>query len=276
MKPVILTDVDGILISWQSGLPYFAQKYNLPVDHILQMIISEEFIAPKDLFDCDEEFAMQLMEKYNTSDFIRYLSAYSDALCVVNQLKETYDFVAVTALGTSVESKLNRQFNLNALFPGAFKDVFVCGHSAPKTELFQRAKEKYGDRIVCYLDDLGHHIDAAENVFGDSIKLFFMPRGNKGAHPRVHHTHVKDWTFVESFIKPKETKPSNVNWPGITPYNPRTFKRVEEEQVPVNWEELIKRLAPKPYQIIDNHRWTPPIRIGDFPNQNGGIVNRGE
>lgn len=41
MKPVILTDIDGVCLSWQSGLPYFAQKYNLPLEHILKMIQDE-------------------------------------------------------------------------------------------------------------------------------------------------------------------------------------------------------------------------------------------
>lgn len=41
MKPTILTDIDGVCLSWQSGLPYFAQKYNLPLEHILKMIQDE-------------------------------------------------------------------------------------------------------------------------------------------------------------------------------------------------------------------------------------------
>ena len=31
---------------------------------------------------------VKLIEKYNRSDFIRYLSPYKDALCVINKLKE--------------------------------------------------------------------------------------------------------------------------------------------------------------------------------------------
>ncbi|UJD20413.1 hypothetical protein T47t1_200 [Escherichia phage T4] len=81
MKPTILTDIDGVCLSWQSGLPYFAQKYNLPLEHILKMIQDEKFISPGKLFNCDEELGVKLIEKYNRSDFIRYLSPYKDALC---------------------------------------------------------------------------------------------------------------------------------------------------------------------------------------------------
>lgn len=53
-RPVIATDVDGVLLSWQSGLPYFAQKYNLPLEHILEMIQDDKFIKPGTLFGCDD------------------------------------------------------------------------------------------------------------------------------------------------------------------------------------------------------------------------------
>lgn len=206
-KPIITTDVDGVLVKWQSGLPYFAQKYNLPVEHILQMIIDDQFVAPKDLFGVDEDFAQQLMQKYNCSDFIRYLAAYDDALKVVNALKEKYDFVAVTALGTSVDAKLNRQFNLNALFPGAFLETFVCDHSEPKTKLFEKIKEKYGDRVIAYIDDLSHHVDKAFEVFGDEIECMYMPRGNRSEASKFGEK-VENWHHVERLLNRRRHKDS--------------------------------------------------------------------
>ncbi|WJJ59183.1 hypothetical protein VPA32_orf218 [Klebsiella phage vB_KpnM_VPA32] len=206
-KPIITTDVDGVLVKWQSGLPYFAQKYNLPVHHILEMIIDDQFVAPKDLFGVDEEFAQQLMVKYNCSDFIRYLAAYDDALKVVNALKDKYDFVAVTALGTSVDAKLNRQFNLNALFPGAFLETFICDHSEPKTKLFEKIKEKYGDRVVAYIDDLPHHVDSAYEVFGGEVNCMFMPRGQRDTSSKYGEK-VHNWEHVQRLMNQREFQES--------------------------------------------------------------------
>ncbi|QQG32117.1 hypothetical protein CkP1_0217 [Citrobacter phage CkP1] len=205
-KPVIATDVDGILIKWQSGLPYFAQKYNLPLDEILKTIANDSFVAPAKLFNCSEEFASKLLLKYNNSDFIRYLSAYDDALKVVNELKKTYDFVAVTALGNSVDAHLNRQFNLNALFPDAFKDIFVCDYNESKDHLLTRVLEKYGDRCVCYVDDLGKHIDSATEVFIGSVKdfkTFYLPRGERDHLPKYSgsaHMTVKNWYEIKDIL----------------------------------------------------------------------------
>lgn len=204
-KPVIATDVDGILIKWQSGLPYFAQKYDLPLDEILKTIANDSFVSPAKLFNCSEEFASKLLLKYNNSDFIRYLSAYDDALKVINELKKHYDFVAVTALGNSVDAHLNRQFNLSALFPGAFKDIYVCDYNESKDHLLTRVLEKYGDRVVCYVDDLGKHIDSAIEVMCHlkNFKTFYLPRGERDHLPShsgtAHHT-VKNWYEIKDIL----------------------------------------------------------------------------
>jgi hypothetical protein len=193
MKPVILTDIDGVCISWQSGLPYFAQKYNLPLQHILNMIQDERFISPGELFNCDEELGKRLIEKYNVSDFIRYLSPYMDALKYINILKEEYDFVAVTALGDSIDALLNRQFNLNALFPGAFQEILMCGHTESKEQLFTRAKNTYGERIKFYVDDLAHHCDTAAKVL--DVPVFWLARGERDVLPELA-IKVSDWDQI--------------------------------------------------------------------------------
>lgn len=204
-KKIIATDVDGVLLSWQSGLPYFAQKYNLPLDHILEMIVDDRFITPKDLFGTEDEvFAKQLLDKYNSSDFIRYLAPYADALKSINRMKDRYDFVAITALGDSVDARLNRQFNLNALFPGAFKEIYMCSHNASKKELFERVKEKYGDDLVCYVDDLPNHMNTAAEVFPDSVDMFWMLRGERDGVCGART--VTSWYEIESAMYNKEKK----------------------------------------------------------------------
>lgn len=218
MKPVILTDIDGVCLSWQSGLPYFAQKYNLPLEHILKMIQDEKFVTPGKLFNCDEELGAQLIEKYNCSDFIRYLSPYADALRVINNLKEQYDFVAVTALGDSIDARLNRQFNLNALFPGAFKEVMMCGHTASKEELFQKAKTKYN--VVCYIDDLAHHCDHASEIL--EVPVYWMARGERDAIPKTA-SKVFNWDDVAGQLKLKHK-----DEPVKPEYTPDELRKLDE------------------------------------------------
>lgn len=205
-RKVIATDVDGVLLSWQSGLPYFAQKYNLPLEHILDMIQDDKFVEPGKLFGCDDSLGKQLIEKYNCSDFIRYLAPYIDALRQVNKLKKTHDFVAVTALGNSIDARLNRQFNLNALFPGAFQDVYMCGHDESKEIILTKVRLKYGSRVKFYVDDLAHHCDSASDIL--NCPVYWMPRGERDV-VSVKGTKVKDWDHI-SELESKKGRDSRI------------------------------------------------------------------
>lgn len=189
-RQTIATDVDGVLLSWQSGLPYFAQKYNLPLDHILEMIQNELFLKPGELFGCDDELGSRLIEKYNCSDFIRYLAPYMDALRAVNTLKSRFDFIAVTALGDSIDARLNRQFNLNALFPDAFKEIFMCGHNHDKKSILRQAKEKYDIRF--FVDDLPSHCEDAINIL--NCPVYWMLRSPREGFSRA--IKVKSWDDI--------------------------------------------------------------------------------
>lgn len=178
MKPVILTDIDGVLIQWQSGLPYFAAKHNLNVARTLELLYEDKFVSPADLFGCNDELAAKLLMKYNNSDFIKYLSPYQDAVQVINRLKDRFDFVAITALGDTDDALMNRMFNLNALFPGAFRDVMLVNYGESKTPHYMSAKIKYKDNLVCFVDDLAHNLEDCHAVIS-RLPLVHMLRGER-------------------------------------------------------------------------------------------------
>lgn len=195
MKPVILTDIDGIAVKWASGLPFFLSKHNMPTDVALDMVTDETFRDMTEIFGCDMQLAKILMEEYNNSSFIRYLNAYDDALVVINRLKAKYDFVAVTALGTTPTASLNRIANLNTLFPSAFKEVCVVGHGETKVHRYLEAKAKYGSRLVCFVDDLAVNLNECHNVISH-LPLYHMLRGERD-ETKAPHTIVKTWYDIE-------------------------------------------------------------------------------
>ncbi|WJJ54847.1 DNA ligase [Acinetobacter phage AB1I1M-1] len=175
IRPIVLIDIDGVCVKWQSGLPYYMAKHNIPTNNALKTMISEEFLSAEELFGMDEEVAFTFLKDYNKSKFIKYLSPYDDALVMINEMKEYWDFVAVTALGTDKETVMNRAFNLNALFPGAFKDILVCGAGEPKDNILMKAKDKHNN-IVMFIDDLGINIDSAERVL-PNVPRYHVCRG---------------------------------------------------------------------------------------------------
>ncbi|UYD59354.1 hypothetical protein HPMBJEAJ_00255 [Aeromonas phage avDM6] len=171
MKPVFTTDIDGVVVQWQSNLPFFAAEHNLPTEIIIEMMQDEKFRPMHEIFNCSPAFGEQLLLKYNESKWIRGLKPYNDALRFINDNKHKYDFVGITALGTKFDVAANRMSNLNVLFPNAFREVLICNHNESKRELFEQAYSHYGDRIVTYVDDLSHHCEVADEVFNKQCNL---------------------------------------------------------------------------------------------------------
>lgn len=188
-KPIIILDVDGVLVSWQSGLPFFCAANNLCTKPALDMLISEEFKAPSEIFGVNSDLALKLMVRYNESKYIRYLSAYPDAIEFIKNNKHKYDFIACTALSSSDQSIMNRLFNLNTMFPNAFIDVRSCNFGESKTDMFKDIKKVYDKRIVAFVDDLCSNIDDCYNVYGDDIRYYQIQRSKHFKRPISDKSH---------------------------------------------------------------------------------------
>lgn len=196
-RPVVLMDIDGCCVKWQSGLPYYLAENAMCTKNALECNITEEFMGPEKLFGCDSSIANQYMKDYNESKFIKYLSPYTDALKMINEMKEYWDFVAVTALGTSKKTVQNRMFNLNSLFPNAFKDIFVCEFGESKDDMLSRVKAKY-DNIVMFVDDIAANIESAAKVLPD-VPRYHVIRGPAGRpHAKCAAIEVSDLNAVRT------------------------------------------------------------------------------
>lgn len=198
MKPVIPIDIDGVAIQWQSNLPFFAAEHNIPTDRILDMVVDEKFRSMSEILGCDDELASKLMRQYNASKWIRGLKAYDDALVVINRLKHKYDFVAITAIGKSAECCLNRIANLNILFPSAFIDVMTVDIGESKVNRYLEAKKKYGERMVCFVDDLAGNLEDFHGVMS-TLPMIHMVRGPRD-NPKCKSIKATSMYDVEKFL----------------------------------------------------------------------------
>lgn len=202
MKPVILTDVDGILVQWASGLPYFAQKHGINTETILKTLVDEKFRGGTEMFGFNERISDMLMCEYNNSEFIKYLAGYADAIDVVNRLKARFDFIAITALGDTNEALMNRCCNLNTLFPGAFKDIMCVNVGESKMPHYIKVKQKYKDRLVCFIDDLASNLEDCHDAMS-TLPLIHMIRTESADRKecKCPADVVKNWYDVERLIK---------------------------------------------------------------------------
>lgn len=165
MKPVILCDIDGVVLDWMSRFPYFMEKKGYPTEQAIKMYASGEFRTFEELFGVDSETAMALATEYQESKYMGFLSPYKDALLAVNSLKHKYDFIGVTAvLNSPITHELRKQ-NLEFWYPGAFKELHCVGLNQSKFEILSKF-----DHTI-FIDDSPSHILEAQNAGHMAIRL---------------------------------------------------------------------------------------------------------
>jgi FMN phosphatase YigB (HAD superfamily) len=208
-KKIIITDVDGVITSWQSGLPFFLHERGLSTIPAIGNILDEIYLKPSELFrdargkSVSECAAMDLFEEYNSSDYIRTLPAYNDALDVINQMRHRYRFIAVSALCDTAKAYSNRLKNLDCLFPNAFDSLHLSGAGKTKVHIFCNLISDIGkEDIVCYIDDRVDHLDqfdkAYKNIIGEDAPLLFqMNRRSQPKHTSPNTVPVNNWYQIE-------------------------------------------------------------------------------
>ena len=201
MKPIILTDIDGVVLNWQSNLPYFCGDLNINRDIAIAMIHDETYREASEMFNTSHSIAESLILDYNESDYMKTLSAYTDALCVINQLKSKYDFVAVTAIGKNTLTIKNRLSNLNALFPDAFTDIHTVDYNQSKYVKLRHLESVYGDRIACYVDDLKKHLVSFNNATDKKYTSFLMQRGLNDAEDHEGAIKCYSWYDIKNHLE---------------------------------------------------------------------------
>lgn len=151
-KRVVLCDVDGVLLDWTSRLPYFLKQKGLPIEKAIFLHARDEYFSLAEIADVSEEEGAALNKEYSHSKFMRYLQPYRDACLWVNLLKQKYDFVAVTAIGTEENVLEMRRENLEFWFPGAFSEVIGVNYGETKLN----ALVKYDPTV--FIDDSPKYI----------------------------------------------------------------------------------------------------------------------
>lgn len=174
-KPLILTDIDGVVLQWVSRLPEFLASKGYDTAEAVAVRDEDRWTTMEELMGgVDEETATALFNEYCSSDFLRELDGYKDAVAVINNMKDHFDFVAITAIGLKPINKKNRVANLEALFPGAFSEVHCVDFGASKEKVLARYA---GKNPLFYVDDGNKHVREAMNVGINGVQFGNLNRG---------------------------------------------------------------------------------------------------
>lgn len=217
-KPIILTDIDGVVLEWVSNLPFFLQRYGKNPEIAIKCQVDKCWAENHELFDTpDKDRAWELFVEYCSSDLMKTLSPFEPtSLKVINRLKKHFDFVAITAIGTDPFSKMYRASNLEALFPGAFKEVHCVEFGASKVDVLKQYVG-IGTDVVCYIDDSNAHVIDAMKLGFTGIQFGNLNRGECNTKMKFDRF-VNSWYQFEGalmtgmFYKPSSEAHEFISW----------------------------------------------------------------
>lgn len=189
-KPIILCDVDGVVLDWLSKLPEYLVKRGHNPESAIRAYSHGEFLGHSEITGLPEDEALKLALEYNESEYIKYLTPYRDALAVVNLLKHEFNFVAVTAIGREGKSSEYRMENLNFWYPNAFSDIHVVNMHESKFDILRQYNRTF------FIDDTPNHCAEAKRAGHIAIRIVRDSRVDK-----VNTIRCKDFYEIGSFIE---------------------------------------------------------------------------
>lgn len=118
MERLILTDVDGVLLDWETHFHDYMRSHGHE-----QAYESNSYWQESNYPHLSQDEAKKMVYHFNTSAWILGMPAFRDARTGVAKLVENgYKFVAITAMGDDPFSHQARKINLENIFG---KDTFI-------------------------------------------------------------------------------------------------------------------------------------------------------
>jgi len=153
MSNVILTDADGVLLSWEYAFHEWMQfSGNVPdIGYKQYYDISKQYPALDD--------GMIHVKEFNASAAIGFLPPHRDAQYYVKLLHENhgYRFVVLTSFGTEPHAVELRRRNLVKLFGDIFDEIICLETNETKEEKLIELYAKYGN--VPWIEDHPVNVD---------------------------------------------------------------------------------------------------------------------
>ncbi|UJF17783.1 hypothetical protein L0B53_12175 [Vibrio sp. SS-MA-C1-2] len=195
-KKVIVCDVDGVLLKWESNLPFFALDNGINPIPILQHYNAPTHIVLTELFSTsNKKIAQEFAYAYNLSAFGRHLTGYPDAIDEIHKLARDYKLVALTSFGSTQQHYSNRMRNLQAFFPNMFSEVICIDYDVDKTEYFAGIESRHG-KIEAVIDDQMYNLDNVRRFYNNNtdICIIHLNRHDDSAD-------VKSCADINDYIK---------------------------------------------------------------------------
>lgn len=158
MTKTLLTDCDGVLLNWLSGIPAFLAEQGMDSSHLKARLDGNQFVPIEELFMSENlEDALAQMSAYQKSEHLKKLPVMEPGSELsISKLSEEYDIIVVTSFSEDKAAHKNREDNLRLRYGDAIKDLVCLPFSANKTDALRDLASKTDARI--WLDDQIKHV----------------------------------------------------------------------------------------------------------------------
>ncbi len=173
---IILTDCDGVLLSWISGFTEYMKSMGYTARESDSYYMEKRYGIPYDIM-------RPIIENYNRSAVMGFLPPLRDSVKYIKKLHEEHGYVfhVITSMSSDRYAQELRKMNLINLFGKIVFDRFVfLGMGEDKTE----ALSEYKDSGLIWVEDKLANAKVGEKLGLESILLSHPYNENNVGIPR--------------------------------------------------------------------------------------------
>ena len=182
----ILTDVDGVLLDWESAFTaWMGERGYTPVN--------PEVYKQSVRYNIEQEFADSLVQTFNESAWMGYLKPLRDSVNVLDQFSASHwHFECITSLSTDHWAGELRRTNLNRWFSNTVRRVRCIATGADKDDILKEYEPGHW-----WIEDKPENCEAGLRA-GHKPILIDHPFNQEYNNPDV--IRVKDWQEIYNII----------------------------------------------------------------------------
>jgi hypothetical protein len=188
-EKIILTDCDGVLLSWETAFNEWMQQkgYVKKVEAVYDISTA---------YGIEKTEGKRLVKEFNESAWMGFLPAFRDARSGVARLVEAgYQFLVITSLSLDEKARLLRISNLKNIFgKNVFTEVICLDTGADKDD----ALEPYRDSGMYWLEDKTENAVTGAQI---GLKSIIIAHGhNEDAVGMTDIERVASWADIADII----------------------------------------------------------------------------
>jgi 5'(3')-deoxyribonucleotidase len=187
-KPVLLTDVDGVVVDWVKTFGEFvtSKGFTLQFEHPQTWGMTEWFNASANQIT-------ELITEMNSSEIFARIPIFPDAQKVLPQLAEKYDLVAITSCSNDALTIARRKRNLE-MIDVKFKEVHCLNFNESKKDWLK----SYPTTV--WVEDRFEGAECGVETGHKSI-LINRPYNLNQSHQKI--IKVDSWYQIQNLLKAK-------------------------------------------------------------------------